>query len=212
MKLVLTLAALCLITAAPLRAEMLATDPHVYPVTKSHRVHIEFPVGELRVLPSDEANVRFELRVKCNGRSTERCEEFANRLVLDSENNNGELRLKLHKYPKWGSHVPTVMGELHVPRALSLEVEMGVGELDVDGIEGDLEVDLGVGEAKVRSVKLRSGSVSVQAGVGEATIEGGGIRTSGRGFIGSSRSWTGGPGRSSVRLHVGVGEASVKLD
>lgn len=212
MRLALTLVAAGLVLAAPLRAEILATDPHTYAVSKSHHVRLEFPVGELRVIPSDESSVRFELRVRCNGRSTERCEEFANRLVLDSDDRNGELRLKLHKYRKWGNHVPTVMGELHVPRALALEIEMGVGELDVDGIEGDLEVNLGVGEAKVRSIKARARSVSVQAGVGEASIEGKGVRTSGSGFIGSSRSWMGGTGSSSVRLHVGVGEARVRLD
>ena len=143
MKLAPTFAALALAaglaTANASFATELATEPHVFPVTAKHRVHLEFPVGELRVIPSDEARVRFDLRVRCKGRSDDRCEELANRLVLESDDTGGTLHLKLEKHPKWHTKGLTVIGELHVPRALAVDVEMGVGELDIEGLDIDAD-------------------------------------------------------------------------
>ena len=212
MKSTLILTALLVLAAAPLRAAVLETEPHIFPVTAKHRVHIEFPVGELRILPSVESHVRFDLKVRCRRSAGGRCEELANRLVLESHDEGGTLHLKLDKYPKWHHTGLTVIGELHVPRALALRVEMGVGELAIEGLEGDLDVDLGVGDADIRMARARASHVSVEAGVGEAAIRGGGTSTESRGFIGSHAMWSGGSGRSSVRLHVGVGDAAVRLD
>lgn len=212
MRIALTLATLCALAATPAHAVLLETEPHTFPVTAKHRVHLEFPVGELKVTPSDEPRVRFDLRVHCNGRSQERCEELANRLVLDSDDNGGTLHLKLHKYPKWSSNGMKVMGELHVPRQLAVEIEMGVGDLDIQGIEGDLDVELGVGDADIHASKDIAGHVSVETGVGDARIQGGGTRSTAGGFIGSHATYSGGKDGSSVRLHVGVGDATVRLE
>jgi hypothetical protein len=212
MRLALTFAGLCLVAATATHAAVFETDSHTFPVTASHRVHLEFPVGQLKVIPSDGARVQFDLRVRCRGRSEERCQELADHLVLESEDRGGTLHLKLDNYPKWNNHDMTVIGELRVPRALAVRVEMGVGELDIEGLEGDLSVDLGVGDADIRMPRTRASDIEVEAGIGEASIRGGGANTASRGLIGSHASWSGGGGRSSVRLHVGVGDAEVRLE
>src|SRR5207248_2070581 len=129
------LASLCVLAGTPARATLYETEPRTFPVTSHHRVRIEFPVGELKVIPTDESRVRFDLRVRCR-RSDERCEEMANRLVLDSDDHNGTLHLKLRPHPAWRMHGGKLMGELRVPRSLPVRVEMGVGELDIAGLEG----------------------------------------------------------------------------
>ncbi|HXS81752.1 MAG TPA: hypothetical protein VN896_03455 [Methylomirabilota bacterium] len=218
MKLALTLATLSALAGpvvmgvAPARGAMLVTDPHVYPVTSNHRVRLEFPVGELKVLATDEPHVRFDLRVRCRRWSDERCAEMADRLILDSDDTGGTLNLKLHKFPHWNNHGMTVIGTLSVPRTLAVDIEMGVGELTISGIEGDLDVQLGVGEADIRALRSRAGHVTVDTGIGDADIHGGGSGTRSRGFIGSHAVWDEGQGRASVRLHVGVGDASVRLE
>ena len=194
------------------RGSVLETEPHTFAVSKSHRVRLNFPVGELKVVPGDESQVRFELRVRCRNCSAERCESLANRLELNSEDRDGTLRLSLDHYPKWNSKGFNVIATLHVPRSLPLEVDMGVGQLGIDGLEGDIEVDLGVGEADIHASRTRASHVSVDAGIGDASIRGGGSNTSRRGFIGSHATWSEGSGRSTVRLHVGVGEGTVRLD
>jgi hypothetical protein len=215
MKLAITLATLATLAApvaTPVRAAMLVTDPHVYPVTSKHRIRLEFPVGELRVVATDEPHVRFDIKVRCRRDSDERCAEMADRLILDSDDTGGTLNLRLHKYPHWNNHGMTVIGTLSVPRALAVDIEMGVGELDITGIEGDLDIQLGVGDAEVRALRSRAGHVTVDTGIGDADIRGGGSGTRSRGFIGSHAVWDEGQGRASVRLHVGVGDASVSLE
>jgi hypothetical protein len=137
---------------------------------------------------------------------------MADHLILDSDDTGGTLNLRLHKYPHWNNHGMTVIGTLSVPRALAVDIEMGVGELDITGIEGDLDIQLGVGDAEVRALRSRAGHVTVDTGIGDADIRGGGSGTRSRGFIGSHAVWDEGQGRASVRLHVGVGDASVSLE
>jgi len=211
MKLALTLAAVAALAAPPARAVLLTTEPHTYTVTPHHRIHLEFPVGELKVVPSDDAHVRFDIQVRCRSGSDEHCEEMANRLVLDSDDSGGTLHLKLHRFPNWTTRMD-VIARLSVPRALAVDIEMGVGELDIDGLEGDLDVDLGVGEADIHAARARARHVSVDTGIGDAEIQGGGSGTRSRGFIGSHAMWTDGDGHSAVHLHVGVGDATVRLD
>jgi len=212
MKFALVLAALAVLAPPPARAVMLMTEPHTYTVTATHRIRLEFPVGQLKVIPSDGSTVRFDLKVRCRGNSNESCEEMANHLILDSDDSGGTLHLKLHKYPQWNNHGMTVIGELAVPRALAVDIEMGVGELDIYGLEGDLDVDLGDGEADIRASRAQAGHVSVDTGIGDAEIRGGGSGTRSRGFIGSHAMWSDSDGRSAVRLHVGVGDATVRLE
>ena len=217
MKLVVTLALAASLAAGAgsqvaARETVLETEPQTFPVSSAHRVALNFPVGELKVVPGDDAQVRFELRVRCRRGNLERCESLANRLVLDSRDHDGTLRLTLDRYPKWNNKGFTVMATLRVPRAMPLRVEMGVGQLDIEGLAGDLDVDLGVGEADIRTSRVSAKDVAVDTGIGDANIRGGGSGTDRHGFIGSSASWAGGTGRSSVRLHVGVGDASIRIE
>ena len=199
-------------SAAAAHGQMLETDTHTFPITKAHRVHVHFPVGQLRVIPTDEPRVQFDIRVRCRSNDTERCEELANQLVLDSHDSGNTLTLRIENYPKWNRKGFTVTGELRVPRAQALRVEMGVGELDIDGLQGDLEVDLGVGDADIRTTRASAAHVSVESGIGDATIRGTGSEVESSRFVGARATWSRGTGKSDVRLHVGVGDATVRLD
>ncbi len=194
------------------RAAVFETDTHTFTVTREHRVHVNFPIGELRVIPTDDSRVQFAIRVRCRGGAEERCEELANRLVLDSHDSGQTLSLKLENYPKWHNKGFTVIGELKVPRSQALRIEMGVGQLEIEGLRGDLDVDLGVGEADIRTSKESAAHVSVEAGIGDATIRGAGSNLESSRFVGARATWSQGSGKSDVRLHVGVGDATVRLE
>ena len=216
MKLALPLAVVTLIgigSAAPASARYtwLETEPHTFTVTKNHRVRMEFAVGELKVLPGEGSQVRFDLRIKCKNHSARRCEELANEMRFESEDRNGTLYLKLDRFPKWGKGFE-VHGELRVPRHMPVDVDMGVGQLTVEGMEGELEVNLGVGDADIRVPRAMANRVSVDTGIGDASIRGASGEVTRRSFIGAHASWGQGIGRSQVRLHVGVGDATVRLD
>jgi hypothetical protein len=203
---------LAALAAGPARAATLETDTYSFAVSRDHRVQMEFPVGQLRVIATDESKVHFTLRVKCKGNSDERCEELANRLVLDSHDSGSQLRLRLENYPKWDNKGFSVHGELRVPRSQTLRIEMGVGQIDVDGLQGDLDVDLGVGEADIRALRAHAANVTVETGIGDASIRGANSALESSRFVGARASWSGGKGKSDVRLHVGVGDGMVWLE
>ena len=97
----LTTIALALSLATVARAAVLETEPQVFPVGKAQRVHLEFPVGDLRVVPGDGDRVELHLQVRCSRGSSADCSEFANRLVLESRERDGVLHLHLDKFPKF---------------------------------------------------------------------------------------------------------------
>ncbi|MEO5617235.1 MAG: hypothetical protein ABIS67_05660 [Candidatus Eisenbacteria bacterium] len=208
-----TLAALFLFgLAAQAHAREIRIDQRSMPVPRDRQVRIEFPVGELTVEASTGPRVTLDLSARCKGRDSDDCRERAERIEVDAEETGGELRIKVKGYPKIHTGGFNLQGVLRLPRELALRVEMGVGEIRISGIEGDLDVDLGVGEADIRTPGRAVRSIEVATGVGDASVMADGGRVRRRSFISSSASWADGRGRSSVNLKVGVGDATVRVD
>jgi len=209
----LLLVTLLLALAAPANAaETLQAQTKAWTVTPGTRFHFEFPVGGLRVEASDDSKVRLELLVKCKHGDIDRCERFASHLRLDVDQDDNDLRVKVEGYPKFGSSNINLQGTLLIPRSLEVKLEMGVGDLEVDGLEGDLEIELGVGEADLTLDSASYRTADVEVGVGDATLKASGKRRSSSGFLGRSVRWTEGTGPSRARVHIGVGDASLRMD
>lgn len=213
MRRIWTLAAfLVLGLAASARATEIPIDQLSVPVPRDKEVRIDFPVGELQVEPSARSRISLDLTAKCKRWGRDDCEENAERIRIEAEEVGGVLRIRVKNYPKMHSGGFSLHGVLRLPRELALRVEMGVGELRITDIEGDLDVDLGVGEADIRTPGRAVRSVEVATGVGDASVVAGGGRVRRRSFISSSASWDEGRGRSTVSLNVGVGDATVRVD
>lgn len=211
MPLLIALAVLLALLADPAHAARLVTDPHFYKVTAQHRIKLEFPVGELKVVGTDADQVEFRVTAVCDDQDDAACAKRANRMELESTDRDGVLHLKLSNYPKFNTHSMHLEGELRVPRQLAISVDMGVGELEANDLSGDLDADLGVGQATVRTALATTGRVNAVAGIGEASIQGASDGKQTSSFIGANSSWNGGPGKAAIKVHVGVGEAAVKL-
>lgn len=205
-------AAACLaLAAAPALAGVtLQAQTKAWPVKPDQRVRIEFPVGELRVEANDDTRVRLELTVKCKGSDTERCVNHAERLKLDARESGGVLTIDVRGYPKMNPRF-NLIAVLQVPKGCDLDVEMGVGQLEVLGMEGEVDADLGVGEATVEVPREAVRRVAVEVGIGEARLRAGDDRRESSGLFGREVRWTEGTGRSIVKLNVGVGDARVAL-
>ena len=210
MPFLVALLVLLALLADPAHAARLVTDPHVYKVTPSHRIRLEFPVGELKVVGTDDSQVEFHIVAACDDDDA-RCAERANALQLESTDENGVLHLKLDHYPKFNNHGLHIEGELRVPRALGVKVDMGVGEIETDDLTGDFDADLGVGQATIRTTRATTARVDAAAGIGQATIRGASDDRQQSSFLGANTTWKGGPGKSAIKVHVGVGEAEIKL-
>jgi len=208
-----TLAAVLLLgTAAAAHAAEIPIDRLSLNVPSGREVRVDFPVGEFRVEPATGSKVTFDLTAKCKRWTGEDCEDRTDRIRVETEDAGGVLRIRIKGFPKMNSHGFSLRGVLRVPRDLALRVDMGVGDLDIADIHGDLDVELGVGDADIRTASRAVRSVEVATGVGDASVIAEGHRVRRRAFISSAASWDEGRGQSRVNLNVGVGDATVRVD
>lgn len=92
-----------------------------------------------------------------------------------------------------------------------VQLDSGVGDADLEIPGGDVEISTGVGDISIRSVATAYGHVSGSGGVGDARIRVHGETLGKGGFVGSDASWRGdGPG--TIETDAGVGDISVELD
>ena len=197
------------------RDEVVRSESKTFNVEDAHRLKIDVSVGEVHVQAGGGDQIEARLEVTCNSGSL-RCRERAQRLLLEPTRSGDDVSLKMRGYDrdgKRGINHPQVDLRLTVPASLGLLVDMGVGELEVDGIEGDVTIDLGVGEARVDVPESAVKSVSLDVGVGEANLSPRAREAhhSGFLFLGNEVDWREGTGRSRVAVDVGVGEAHVRL-
>ncbi len=208
----LMLAAL-LVPAAAHADAYLEARPRDLPTDGIDRLRVQYPAGGLHIEGDDGNTIRFVVRVHCRHRSDDDCQTEVSRLHVDPRTAGRTLVVDfqgIHKEP--GIRDVEVQTRMLVPRRLAARVEMGFGELVIDGLAGDVDVELGVGDLELRGDPRRFREAEAAAGVGDASIRtrGGLIRE--RGFIGHTANWDEGRGASSIHARVGVGSARIVLD
>ena len=205
------------VAVAPAQAdddENVRSEAGAYPARDARLVSVEVPIGELRVIAATGDQIEARLRVTCE-RSSRRCREKAAEVHLRPRRTGSTIELEvvgLEGNNRHGSS-PTPHVDLQLPVGLSLRAEVGVGEVDIRGVTGDVEVETGVGEVRVAMAEAAVREVRLDVGVGEAHLSPRpeGSRSSRFLFLGNEVDWRDGTGRASVQIEVGVGEAHVDL-
>ncbi|HET9766320.1 MAG TPA: hypothetical protein VFS60_05710 [Thermoanaerobaculia bacterium] len=197
------------------RKVVVGAESKNFPLEGARRLKLDVAVGDVRVEAGGGDRIEAKLELRCSTTSR-RCRERAAELHLTPTRSGDDLSLRLHGYDReerHGMHHPEVDLRLVVPASLALFVDMGVGELEVDGVEGDVTVDLGVGEASVRVPEGAVRSVALDVGVGEAQLSPRQDEShhSGFLFLGNEVDWRDGVGASRIVVDIGVGEAQVRL-
>jgi hypothetical protein len=214
-----TLLALALLAVVPLplfagEDEEMRRESASYPTEGARSVTVDLPIGELRVVGTTDGTVDAQLRVTCR-RDTQRCRDKASRVHLRPRRSGSTLELEVVGLDQ-GRHGadPTPHLELRLPASIALAIEVGVGEVDVRGVSGDVAIETGVGEVNVRMAESAVREVALDVGVGDARLvpETHDVRTSGFFFLGNEVDWREGAGTSEVTVEVGVGEATVRLE
>lgn len=166
-------------------------------------VHIEFPVGELEVVIWDELGISLEVEVFMEPDSSF---ELRDQITLTPEVDGSDLLLVIDEKDL----------ELHwvvkVPESLALEIELGVGEIRIDGLDNNLSVELGVGEIEVIAATANFDHIDASVGVGDATLQGFGSGTENERSFGSRDAHYEGGGDYAIEVELGVGDALVRLD
>jgi hypothetical protein len=201
--------ALLLPAAGVARADDKSVLHGAWDAGKAKKVAIRFSVGELAVAAVDRPSIRAQLDIRGDEDATI---EQARHVRLVARRVGDELRLSVEGW-RWHFGGGTILeGRIEVPRALDLDVDMEVGELDVRGFEQPTRISLGVGEATIGCDPARIGSIDVDLSIGEGELVENGRSRQWAGVFGGGFRWDGVKGGAPVRLRVGVGEASVRLE
>ena len=210
---VLLIAAAALTTAAHAGSKSREISQS-FPIEDDRTLRLDLSVGEIRVEGADVDEIEAELRIECRWGSEEDCDRLLDKVSLEARTTSRRLILELVSDSSWRKTKLEIEGDFRVPRNVALEVDMGVGELEIEGVIADLNADLGVGELTIRVPAAAVRSVGLDAGVGEAELFGAGSYVEGRRsmLVGSEVFWDDGEGEARVRADVGVGEATVYLE
>ena len=209
-KLALTLAA-ALLCALPASADV--TVRHLekqIPAGSIQQVNLDIPVGEVEVTGWEQPQVHVDVKLECN-RDREACRKAAEKIQVVYSQDDDRLRIEMKNWPKWGNNGLEAHIRVQVPRQLALNADLGVGEMEIAGIEGHLNADVGVGELDITLPASAVASVSADTGVGEANLSASGHRYESSGLVAKTIKWTKGTGSSKVKADVGVGEINVRL-
>ena len=169
-------------------------------------LRLDISVAELDMEISDGDLIELEIRLEAQRRFFGLRAGSVDDVDLETRRSGTELTLRIDERDveqHW-----TVI----VPAHLALRIELGVGEVRIDGLNNDLDMEVGVGEVRVDAVEEAFGSIELQTGVGEATISG--MRSPSdneRNFI-SADAYYSGNGEHAISIELGVGEIQVRRD
>jgi len=183
-----------------------------FEIEPGQKVRLHLPVADLRVEVADGNQIKADLLVSC--RWQQKCAEVLSDVDLVSSSTSRRFVVELHGLSQWQSVKVEVEGTLVVPRTADLELEIGVGDVKIYGVERNLRVDMGVGKVKIWQPPATVKAISLEVNVGEAAILGSLDDVSDRRpfLVGSEVFWDKGPGDTRVEVEVGVGEVSLWLD
>ena len=211
MRTLLLIAALLAAGLGPARAADLGTLEGKWPLKGLDELRIHFPIGELIIESSHEAQIRAELAVRCpDGR--ESCVERSRDLRLVTNVAGRTRHIRLEGMPRFGTRGLEVTLRISAPESLAVDAEMGVGSLRVDGMARDLRLELGVGDVSVimREGDVRSANLTV--GIGDAALRHGSSAQVVSGLLGRKVRWNSGRGGARVSVELGIGDIDVRLD
>ena len=201
--LVASLAAVGSIAAA---ADNVNTVKHVYSAAGVSRLSVDNRVGEVRIRPGTGDSYEVIVNLEGNRHGLMRKLKSVDGLDITAKTSNGRLHLKFNEddvEADWTILLPKALPE-------ELDVDLGVGEVDVVAPSAAISIDLGVGDVDVTTAKASAGDITLTVGVGEASVRGtpNAVKASG---VASNVS-TKGDGARDVTVTVGVGDASVVLN
>ena len=156
------------------------TISRTFELEADQTIVLDVPLGEVFITPGESDEVAIEVVVRCESDSR-RCRERAEEIYLSIEGYSNKLTSR-----------PSVEVELRLPAATNIEVDMGVGTLEIEDLAGDVEVELGVGEVIVFTDRGAIGSLDLTVGV--------------------EIFWDEGDGEAHYAIEVGVGEIEVRLE
>ncbi len=160
-------------------------------------LHVHLSVGDLNIRRGDSGKIALRYTVKS------RHERNVKEAHVDFDVHGNDASIEFHAT----SHSNTSFDvELEIPANTNLDVHNKVGDVTVDGIEGDKDLQLGVGDIRVVRESGGYRLVHASTGVGDLNSDGYGEPS---GWLGKRLNYHG-EGKYELRAHVGVGDITLE--
>jgi hypothetical protein len=180
------------------------------PTGSVRRVELDFPVGEVVVDAWNGADLQLDVQLRCR-RGQASCRDAAERVRLVYSTDDDKLHIEIKDWPKLSGKGLEARVQVQMPRRLPLDVDLGVGEMRVAGLENDVKANVGVGELNLTLPASAVATVSADTGVGDANLTAGGRHYESSGLFTKELRWKKGTGSARVAADCGVGQINVKL-
>jgi hypothetical protein len=187
--------------------------PLVVPVTPGEPIRIEFGVGELEVEAIEGSELRAEVALDCRDLDRATCLERGKRLVIEPRRTATGLEVRMKGLSRRWLRKIGVIGSVQVPRSSPLDLDIGIGDVDIVSGGEDLKVSMGIGDLSVEAPEDSVGTVAVRTKIGDATLTTSGESRPGKRvmLIGARVRWQEGQGPSTIEVGLRIGDARVRL-
>jgi hypothetical protein len=202
-------------------------------VESARALELNIPFGDVQVEGVAGGPVRVRVEATCSNDS--HCDEFLEGLRLEAKRRDSTLKIKLEgpeMHAGWdldfdgddgdrqgrgrrhhsNDHDAGLRVTVQVPRSLALDLNIGAGEVSVQGLRHDVSVNMGAGEVNVSMAERSVESVDLTVAVGEARIHQGGRTSENVSVLGGPVRWRGGKGDAGIEVNMGAGEVEVTLE
>jgi hypothetical protein len=178
---------------------------HQFSTDNFSLLYLENGVGTIVIEPSDTGMVDIEMRITSSKKSTwyRKAPVLAD-MDLTSRQRGDRLHISFNEKDTKADWI------IKVPENIAINIEQGVGTIDISGVDGPLNVELGVGAVKIYTSAASVGHIDLKAGVGDTKVSGGSGGVQSRAFV-SSKTQTQGQGIHRISVEVGVGDVEVEL-
>jgi hypothetical protein len=163
-------------------------------------VIVDANIGDVRVEPTDSDG---KLRLVITSHRQDDA-DAAPGWVREFAVNGSQAKIKLQT-PKRGTHGFEIT--IYVPRHSNLRLNLGVGDLTIDGVTGNTDAEVGVGDLKVTVADPHTfRAVAMSVRIGDVNAKAFGLEPSG--FLGKSVEHEFNGGSYRLKLHTGIGDVS----
>ena len=173
-------------------------------MTEQQSLHINFPVGslEIEVTDSNQLEVEIEIKPKKNGWFSS-SQDLSN-ITLSKKVTDNRVKLEIDEddlQQEW---------TLRVPRSAAIDINLGVGSIEVNKLANSADIEVGVGSIRVDTVLNDFKRIDLDSGVGDTRVTGLVNEIKENRKMVSSEIQYRGQGEFTLNLEVGVGDIRVR--
>lgn len=175
-------------------------------------VTLEVKVGEINVRGSADDRIVLSVRIECEWDDAADCRDRVEDVRIVPSDWGDDLYLGIEGLGFWGSRGVHLEIDLTLPARMPVALEVGVGEVEIADLLGDVTVDLGVGEIDITMDAAAVASVTLDNGIGESRLRYPDGKQDVSGILGGTEVyWDLGAGDHAVKVELNVGEIRVTL-